>query len=224
MPTPPFTALLAGGTGLVGSHLLELLLKDQNYNKVIFLTRREIGRKDPKLKEVITDFNNLAEHARELKADHVFCCLGATIKKAGSEDKFYEIDHDYPLRLAEISLQQGATHYLLVSALGADAKSMIFYNRVKGEVERDISALAWHALHIFRPSLLLGQRDEKRVGESVARMISASLPFLFMGPLKKYSPTEAEDVANAMMKAAYKSKSGIFVHETEEIKRMAAEV
>lgn len=202
------TALIAGATGATGKALLYQLLEDQSYIKVIALTRRPLTVKHHKLTQVQADFNQLNEVADQLQADDVFCCLGTTIKVAGSRENFYRVDHDYVYELAKTCLAGGATQFIMVSALGANADSGIFYNRVKGEIERDVAALNYPAFIIVRPSLLLATRASIRTGEVIAKYLMSALAFLFIGPLKRYKAIPVETVAKAMRHYAGENLSG----------------
>jgi uncharacterized protein YbjT (DUF2867 family) len=192
----PRTALLAGATGLVGSFLLERLLASPRYARVVVWARREIGKSHPKLEVEIVDFERLAQ--RRLEADDVFCCLGTTIRQAGSQKAFHHVDFDYPVALAGAAARSGAKRFLVVSALGANKRSRVFYNRVKGEMEEAVRIAAVPKTTIVRPSLLAGPRAESRLGERIGLALSALL-----GPLLgKYRPIHAEHVAAAMIRAA----------------------
>mgnify|MGYP006313076297 FL=1 len=162
------TAIIAGSTGLIGSQLLQLLLESPIYEKIIALTRKDLPH-HPKLVQVLAEAGNISEKFEWLKADDVYCCLGTTMAKAGSKEKFREIDYDYPLELARITHSLGARQYLLVSALGADKDSSLYYNKVKGEVEEAISAVGFETLHIFRPSLLLGPRVNPKLSSMISQ-------------------------------------------------------
>jgi len=207
------TALIAGSTGLIGSQLLQLLLESARYEKVIAITRKSLGD-HPKLIQVIVEARDIAGRAEQLRADDIFCCLGTTMEKAGSREKFRAIDYDYPLQLAGITHSLGAKQYLLVSSLGANNDSSLYYNRVKGEVEEAISAVGFDSLHIFRPSLLLGARSEKRSGEDAAKLIYKFFGFLIP---KKYHAIESSQVAAAMLHFASDNKNGKFLHESDEL-------
>jgi uncharacterized protein YbjT (DUF2867 family) len=214
------TALIAGASGLVGSHLLRLLLQSERYSQVISVGRRELPLIHPKLDQQLVDFDDLKKYKAELVADDVFCCLGTTIKKAGSKEAFYKVDHTYVLRLAEITLEKNATQFLVVSAMGADAGSMIFYNKVKGEMERDVQQLGFPTVHIFQPSLLLGEREEHRTGEEVGAMLMKPLSRLMIGPLRKYKPILAETVAKAMLQAAAKDQQWVHTYPSDQIQQL----
>ena len=210
-------AVIAGATGLVGSHLLELLKDDPDFDEVWVLTRRSLNIKQKKIKEVLTDFRDLEEALKNVKATHVFCCLGTTMAKAGSKEAFKMVDLDYPLELARIMLEKNAEKYLLVSAIGASTRSLFFYSRVKGEVESEIRRLGYPGLVIFRPSLLLGDRKENRTGEDIAKRAYGFLDKIFIGPLKKYKGIHAGTVAACMRRMAKKSHRGTWIIESDQI-------
>ncbi|MFD2514585.1 oxidoreductase [Pontibacter locisalis] len=218
------TALIAGASGLVGGHCLNLLLQSDRYSQVISIGRHDLPLIHPKLEQRVVAFNKLKASSSILVADDVFCCLGTTIKKAGSKEAFYKVDHTYVVELANITAQKGAAQFLVVSAMGADAGSMIFYNKVKGEMERDVQQQGFDAVHIFRPSLLLGDREEKRSGEELASKIMKPLSNLMVGPLKNYKPIEAETVAKAMVYAAAQNQKGVHIHSSDEIATLGSKL
>lgn len=201
-------ALLLGASGLVGGHCLGYLLADDFYSRVNILVRRELPIHHPKLVQHPVDFDRLENHAAVLCGDDVFCCLGTTIAKAGSREAFRRVDFGYPVKIAGLALKGGAKQFLLVSALGADAGSPIFYNRVKGQVEEAIDHCGFETLHIFRPALLTGKRVERRPIEDLGRMLSRLFPFVFSGPLKKFRPIAAEALAYAMVEIAREQWQG----------------
>ncbi|WP_221177323.1 NAD-dependent epimerase/dehydratase family protein [Nocardioides marmoriginsengisoli] len=196
------TALIAGATGLVGSHLLDQLLADDHWDRVVSVGRREVDRSDPKLTQLIVPFPGIGDLPA---ADDVFSCLGTTIKVAGSQDAFRAVDHDAVVALAEAAHRAGATQFLHVTALGASARSRIFYNRVKGETERDVSAAGVPATVAFRPSMIDGTRpDVSRPGESVGLVAMRAV-----GPLLgRFRPNRASDIAAAMIREAKASRPG----------------
>lgn len=215
------TALLLGASGLIGGHCLELLLADSEYARVTILVRKTLSQAHPKLTQQVVDFDRLTEVAEAFRVQDVFCCLGTTIKTAGSQEAFRKVDFTYPVESARLAVQQGATQFLLVSSLGANAKSSVFYNRTKGEVERAVAASDLSSVQIFRPSLLLGQRAEVRSGELVAEKLSRALSFLLVGPLRKYRPIEARAVAAAMIAVAKDQRAGIHLYESNQIAEIA---
>jgi uncharacterized protein YbjT (DUF2867 family) len=207
-------AVLAGTTGLVGSHLLDLLLNDAHYTRVVALSRKALNLQHPKLQNLVVDFARLEEYAAQLKAEDVFCCLGTTIRQAGSQSAFRKVDFDYPLNLAKVTQEQGAKQYLLVTALGSDKSSSIFYNRVKGEVEEAIGQVGFDSYHIFQPSMLLGDRKESRAGEGVGKAVMTALDFLIP---KKYKAIEATKVAKGMLAIAKQNQAGKHIHVSGEL-------
>jgi uncharacterized protein YbjT (DUF2867 family) len=205
------TALIAGASGLTGGYLLTQLLDDPEYSTVIAYVRKSSGLTHPKLKEILVDWETLLE---PVAAEDVFCCLGTTIKKAGSQEAFRRVDYDYPLQLAQLQYRGGSQQFLLVSAMGADAKSAIFYSRVKGELENALQSIGYKSLHIFRPSFIAGPRKESRPGEKIGLAIFSLLSPLFIGPLKKYAPIQAEHIARAMLRTAQKNEPGMRFYDS----------
>lgn len=217
----PTTALLLGATGLVGGHVLDLLLADPAYTRVTVLGRRPVARMHPKLDQRTANFDRLREeHAISFAVDDVFCCLGTTIAAAGSQDAFRRVDHDYVVSAARAAAEHGARRYLLVSAAGANARSRIFYNRVKGEAEDGVRAQALEGVAILRPSLLLGERAESRTGERWAQRIMPAMDWMMVGPLRRYRPIEAATVARAMVRLAKEGTRGVRVLESDEIQQI----
>ena len=210
------TALLAGATGLVGSHCLSQLLSDPAYGRVVTVVRRPLPLGDPKLDTRVVDFDRLAD-ADLPRVDDVYCALGTTIRRAGSRDAFRRVDHGYVVALARRAAERGAARFVLVSAIGADARSPVFYSRVKGETERDVAAVGFEAVHLLRPSLLVGERSEHRPGERLMIGLFTRLAPLLVGPLRRYRPIAAEVVARAMRVVARRDERGTHVHESDRI-------
>lgn len=214
-------ALVAGASGLVGSHCLARLLKAPEYTRVIAIGRRPLPHDDPKLEQRVVDFDRLGRTGVDFpQADDVFCCLGTTMKQAGSEAAFRQVDFTYVLSVASLSLGAHARQFLLVSSLGATPKSRIFYSRVKGETEAAVVALPFEGRQIFRPSILLGERREHRTGESVGLAVMRGTAFAMVGPLRKYRPIAAATVAEAMVRVALRAPHGVNVYESDEIERL----
>jgi uncharacterized protein YbjT (DUF2867 family) len=207
------TALIAGSTGLIGKQLLQMLLNSDRYSKVVAITRNDLPA-HPKLVVLKVEFEKPEQWAESLIGDDVFCCLGTTMAKAESKENFYKVDFSYPLFIAKAAHSHGAKQYLLVSALGANKESSIYYNRVKGEIEDSIKQIRYKAIHIFRPSLLLGSRDEKRSGEDAAKIFYKIFGFLIP---KKYQAIDSHKVAKAMITLASQDDKGIFIHESKEL-------
>ncbi len=212
------TAWLAGATGLVGGFVLKQLIASERYARVVVVTRRTIQAEDPKIDQRVVNFGQLAAMDLDLPAaDDVFCALGTTIKKAGSQEAFRHIDLDFPLALANKALACNAKQFLLVSSVGANAKSKNFYLRTKGELEDAVSALPFKAIHIFRPSVLVGPREERRAAERAGIVFMKLVSPMLVGGLRKYHPIEAEDVARSMVSAAAREGSGKSVYEYNEM-------
>lgn len=211
----PKTALVVGATGLIGSQLVDLLLKSNRYKEVRVLVRKSLANPNPKLVEIL--YNFAQPDATRVVGDDVFYCLGTTMKQAGSKEAFYAVDHEYPMQIARFARQNGAAQYLIVTAMGADPKSAFFYNRVKGEVERDMRAVGFTSLHIFRPSLLLGDRGERRLGEKIGETVMRFFDPIMVGTLKKYRAIDSDKVARAMLACASQEQAGVFVHESGEL-------
>lgn len=210
-------AIIAGATGLVGSKLLDLLLDDKAYSEVIVVSRKPVSQESSKFKNIVIDFDDMVNVKQHLKADDIFCCLGSTMKNAGSKEKFKKVDLEYPLELAKLTKANGARKFLIISALGADAGSSVFYNKVKGKVEDEIADLGFEAYHIFRPALLTGPRKEKRTGEDVFKALFKVVDYILIGPLKKYRSIHRDKVARAMNQIAHRDKKGKHIHESFEL-------
>lgn len=215
------TAVIAGATGLTGRFLLDLLLRSGDYKKVIALTRKKIRVQNKKLEQYLINFDQLESHSELLNADDIFCCLGTTIKKAGSQDSFRKVDFEYVVKLAELSHLKNARQFLMISALGADPDSRIFYNRVKGDAELAVQDFGFRATHIFRPSMLLGSRREFRAGEFFAGVILHTVSPVMIGKLKRYRGIKARDVAAAMLNVAGQVNNGVHIYESEKITALA---
>ena len=212
------SALIAGATGLVGGECLRRLLAHPAWTTVIALVRRDIDSKStsPKLRPVLTDFTALERVRDRLAADHVFCALGTTMRKAGSRAAFRTVDLEYPLRLAQLTRAGGARHFSLVSAVGADPHSAFYYSRVKGELEDELTAMGWPSLAIFRPSVIEGQRGESRPLERLSGRLLRLAP-------AAWRPVAAGDIAAAMTAVAVASPPGVTIVESREIAARARE-
>lgn len=217
---PQKTALLLGASGLTGGHCLDYLLRDAHYKQVVALVRRPLPVEHPKLVQHQVDFTDLNNCPAGMQINDVFCCLGTTIKKAGSQKAFYEVDFVYPTEIAKLSLAMGAEQFLLISALGANPKSSIFYNRVKGKVEEAIAGYGFKGFCIFRPSLLLGERKENRPAEKFGEKLFSWFSFAFIGALQKYKPIESRAVAFAMVEVAREQLQGKRIVESSEMQSM----
>ncbi len=211
-------SVIAGATGLVGGFCSKLLLASPDCHQLISLVRRgSSSSQDPKLHDEMVNFSRLADVTVGKPVDTVFCCLGTTIRKAGSQPAFREVDFDYVVSLGRWGLEHGASHFLVVSAMGADAGSRVFYNRVKGEMEAAVSKLGYASVDIFRPSLLLGARKESRPGERIGEAALAVLNPFLLGSWRHYRSIPAETVARAMVEKARAAVPGVHIHLSGDI-------
>ncbi|MCX5866538.1 MAG: oxidoreductase [Proteobacteria bacterium] len=211
------SALLVGASGLVGGHCLKFLLESDRYEKVITLIRKLLITEHQKLEQHEIVFDRLEQYPELIAANDIFCCLGTTIKQAGSQKAFSQVDFTYPYETAKAARRNGAESLSIITAIGANPNSPFFYNRVKGNVENTVSRLGFPRFYIFRPSLLLGERREPRLGEKFAQGLSRKFSSFLAGPLKKYRPIEAEVVAFAMVQMAREGPAGVNIFESDQI-------
>ncbi len=207
----PQHILLAGATGLIGEHLLDRLLSEPTVERVLAPSRRPLAA-HPHLENPVGELLDLLPQLSG-RIDSAFCCLGSTIKQAGSQEAFRAVDHDLVLAFARRARELGARHLLVISALGADANSSVFYNKVKGETEEALKAQGWPQLTLVRPSLLLGPRSEFRLGERLAAPFMRWLP-------GKYRGIEATVLARALWRLALEEGEGVRVVESDQLRRL----
>jgi uncharacterized protein YbjT (DUF2867 family) len=214
------TAIIIGSTGLIGSQLLQLLLKSENYSTVITFVKRDTGIQHPKLKQHIIDFDKPESYQDLVEGDDFFCTIGTTIKKAGSQEAFRKVDFEYPEQFAKIAIKNKIKQFLIISSLGSDANSSSFYLKTKGEIENFLKASTLEKVSILRPSLLLGNRNEFRLGEKVGAFFMKAFSFLFIGKVKKYKPIESEIVARALFAIAQQNNKGFTIYESDWIQEI----
>lgn len=214
-------ALLFGATGFIGAQLLPMLLASADYDRVTIVVRRDPGLAHAKLVTLVGDLDSLPMLAEQIDADDVFIALGTTKAREPDQAAYYRIDHDYPVTAAALAQARGATGVFLVSAVGASAESSVFYLRTKGETERDIIALGLARIHIFRPSLLLGQREERRPLERFMVTTWPLIDWLFVGGARKYRGMTGADVARAMLRAAEDGAPAARIHEWADMQALA---
>ncbi len=210
------TAVVAGASGLVGTHVLEALLASPHYSRVVALVRRPLNTKHAKLEELPADVDFLVG----FPVDDVFCALGTTIRKAGSKEAFLKVDKDLPISFARWALLNGAQQFALVSSVGADAASSNFYLQVKGSLEAELSAMSFRSVHLARPSFLLGKRAEQRIGEKLGIYAAALVQPFLLGKLRIYRSIEARTVGRALVSAAIAAKAGRFVYHFDELQQL----
>tara|TARA_B100000530_G_scaffold43274_1_gene24564 strand:- start:208 stop:864 length:657 start_codon:yes stop_codon:yes gene_type:complete len=196
------TALVFGSSGLVGGHLLNQLIENDNYNKIKIFVRSEPKNHNPKVEIIKTDFNNLENHKEDIKGDDCFFCIGTTKQNSPDKNEYRRVELDIPKKIAQIAKSNSVNSFVFVSSGYADPKSSGDYLKFKGEVEEELKRLNFPKLGIMRPSFLLGDRKEKRVGEKLGIFVFKLLSPLFLGPLKKMKPIHSETVAKAMIKIA----------------------
>jgi len=195
-------AIVYGASGLVGSYILKNLLDNDNYEQIIIVSRKDLHIRHPKLKTLISDFQSLINHVKDIDADEIYIALGTTQQKTPDKKDYYQIDHDYPVLAAKLAKENDAKSVFLVSSVGANINSSLFYIKTKGETERDIIDLNFDHTHIFRPSMILGDRKENRPLEKVFKTIWKLINPLLMGRLSKYKGLDAKYIAKAMMNSA----------------------
>lgn len=211
------TALIIGSTGLVGAQLLNLILESPVYDKVVVFVKRETSIKHPKLIQHLIDFDKIENYQNLVVGDDFFCTIGTTIKKAGSQEAFKKVDLIYPKQFAQIALKNKVSQFLIISSLGANEQSTNFYLKTKGEMEAFLKKLTFKSTIILRPSLLLGNRTEFRVGEKFGAIFMKTISILLFGKLQKYKPIESKTVAKALFELAQQNQDGFKIYESNEI-------
>ncbi|WP_142527605.1 NAD(P)H-binding protein [Pedobacter westerhofensis] len=214
-------AIVAGASGAIGNSLLFHLLGNKNYAHVLILVRSELRIQHPKLQQLVVDYDRISDYAAQLNADVVFCCLGTTKSKTPDQRQYKKIDYQYPLDIARITSRNGSKGFHLISSIGADKNSKMFYTRTKGEVENDLQQVPFDDIHIYRPSLLDAPRKDKRFMESSMNIIMNVINPVLIGGLKKYRSIRVEDIAKTMIRLSLEDKKGIFVHESDEIQKLS---
>lgn len=216
-----YKAIIAGASGLIGSSLLTILLNESAYTDVTVLVRKKTGITHPKLTEIIVDFDKLDDFISEINGHALFCCIGTTKNKTPDLTEYFKIEHDYPVKLGQLAIKNNVKQYHYVSSIGADKNSTAYYTKFKGQTEYDLQQLNLPSLHIYRPSILSGERKEHRPMEKFANGLMSVINPLLVGSLKKYRSIPAKTVAMAMYKQSINSEEGIFIHSSDQIKQIA---
>ncbi|MVN22780.1 NAD(P)H-binding protein [Mucilaginibacter arboris] len=216
-----YKAVIAGASGLIGGLLLKHLLDHHDYDEVVVLVRKELNFRHQKLKQLIVDFDRLEHYEQDINGHALFCCLGSTKSKTPDLSIYRKIDHDYPVQLAKIGAKNSMQQFHLVSALGANINSTTFYIKLKGETEADVKQVKLRRICISQPSLLTGNRQEKRITEQFATVIMKIINPFLIGKLQKYRSIPANTVALAMLNESLKSNPGIFTYTSDQIKKLA---
>lgn len=214
-------AVLFGASGLIGNCCLRRLLVHQAYEKVISIGRSPLKASHPKLIHYEVDMRNTDEYRHLMRGDDLFIAIGTTMKKAGSREAFYAIDHDLAFNIAKTGSLQGMNQLIFVSSIGADNRSMIYYLKVKGELENNVKRLPYWGIHIMRPSVLLGNREEQRPVEKIAGFFGKKLHNMPGSIVADLAPIDADEVARAMVQAAQSLKQGTHVHHGSEIVKLS---
>lgn len=217
----PTDITLVGATGLVGHELLFILSHIKEVSQIKAITRSPLGKVPPRTDNIILNLEQMSSHAMALSSQVFICCLGTTLKKAGSKEAFKQVDLTYVLEFAKIAEACGAKKLLVISAMGANADSAFFYNQVKGEMEQGLRNLAIPQIEVFRPSLILGKRKEARRSEDLAQKLSPWTNKFLIGPLKKYRAIKAQDIARAMGIAVLNFQPGFYVYDSDKIQEIA---
>lgn len=216
-----YKAIIVGASGLIGSSLLTILLNEPSYAEITVFVRTKIGIEHPKLKQIIADFNNIEDYAKEITGHALFCCLGTTKNKTPDLNDYFKIEHDYPVILGQLAVKNSVTQYHYISSIGADKNSSAYYIKFKGQTEYDLQQLKFDSLYIYRPSILTGERKEHRPMEKFAAALMYVLNPLLIGGLKKYRSIPAKTVAMAMYKQSINNDEGIFIYSSDQIKQLA---
>ncbi|WP_276168860.1 NAD-dependent epimerase/dehydratase family protein [Zobellia alginiliquefaciens] len=221
METQKKTAIILGATGLTGGILLQLLLEDDRYEKIKLFSRSSVGSSHEKIEEHLGDLMKLEQFKSDFTGDEVFCCIGTTKSKTPNKEVYRNIDYGIPVAAAKLSAKHAISSFLVISSMGANAKSSVFYNRVKGEMEAAVQKEHLGKTYMFRPSLIGGKREEKRAGEWLFKQLMKVVNLVLAGPLQKFRSIQPETIATAMVKVA---NDGFESHiiESDTIKKIAA--
>lgn len=215
------TAILLGATGLTGGILLQKLLNDSRYKKIILFSRSSVKINNSKIEEHLVDLFQLEKYKELFKADHIFCCIGTTKSKTPNEETYRKIDYGIPVTAAKLCKENVISTFTVISSLGANPDSRMFYNKIKGEMQRDVQAQKIKNTYIFQPSLIAGDRREKRFFENFAKQAMKILNYALIGPLKKYRSIHPETIARAMVIVSNRGYEKSLI-ESDEIKKIAA--
>lgn len=216
-----YQVILVGSSGLIGSHLLSELIRSEHISDILLLARRPSGISDPKVRELILNFDDLDLYADYLKADIIFSCLGTTRGQVSDQTEYRKIDLEYPVKILQLGMLKGLQQFHIVTSIGADASSANSYLRLKGELEDRLKSLGVPSLHIYQPSFLKGTRAQNRPAEKLINLVSVLLDLFLLGPLKKYKSIKAETVAKAMLNQSLKDLKGTFTYPSIQIQKLS---
>lgn len=219
MEKEKYTALILGSNGLIGSELLAQLQEKEEYAKVYAISRKPMKLAHSKIINILADQNNIEDRLVDVDFDHLYICIGTTKKKTPDLEEYFSIDHDYPVSVAKIAKKRSCYSVAVVSSIGANENSSQFYLQTKGKLEQSLIGMSFEKLHIFRPSLLLGDRDEKRFGEDIGKIFMKIFGIFCIGPFKKYKAIPASKVSKSMIINSLRNDKGVFFHTYKEIVR-----
>jgi hypothetical protein len=214
-------AVVFGASGLVGRNLVELLSKDERYKEIKVFNRRNIIYESPKVKQINCDLENIDDISKQISGDDLFCCLGSTMKKAGSKEAFEFIDYVIPVKLSRIAFENKFTSFIAISSMGTNRITNNFYLNVKGRMEKGIQQFGIHNIAVVRPSIILGKRNEFRISESIGKIFMRIIKPFLIGNLKKYRAIEAKTIAKSMITIA-NQRGNKFNYDSEEIELLAS--
>lgn len=215
-------ALIFGASGLTGSELLKLLIELNYYDEVVSFVRKETTPDGPRCRNILSDYNNLSMYVHEFKGADIFCCLGTTIRKVNyNKEAFKKADLYLPLEIAQLGAEFGSKQFLVISSLSANANSNVFYSKIKGEMQEKLKAIKLYSIHVFQPSLLLGERKEYRLGERIGAAVLKGFNIFLSGRLFKYRAIKSYDVAKAMIQVARNYTPGFHIYTSDQIQKIA---
>ncbi|WP_018676261.1 NAD(P)H-binding protein [Riemerella columbina] len=210
------TAIVLGATGLTGRYLLDLLLQSDTYENVKVFTRTPTNKQHPKLEEIVCDLLHLEQHAKDFTADEVFCCIGTTKAETPDKKRYHAIDYGIPVSAAKLAELNNIPTFSVISAMGADANSSVFYSKTKGEMEQEVLKCDIPNVLVYRPSLIYGERKDSRWAENIGTVLMKGLQFLLIGPLKKYRAIRGEDLAKALFLGTHRKGHQIILRDAFE--------
>jgi uncharacterized protein YbjT (DUF2867 family) len=217
----PFKVILVGASGLIGNHLLSNLISSDDISEITLLVRNKIGISNPKVVELVINFDEINQYSSIITGDIIYCCIGTTKSKTPDATNYRRIDLEYPLNLAKIGVENGVSQFHVISSLGANSESKNAYLKLKGELEKELKKLNIQSLHIYQPSFLDGNRKENRPLEKIMLPIWKLINPLLLGPFENYRSIQASDVAKAMINQSKKELKGIFTYPSKQIKELA---
>jgi uncharacterized protein YbjT (DUF2867 family) len=217
----PYSVILVGSSGLIGSNLLSELIQSEAISEILLLVRRSTDVSSSKVKELIVNFEKPNSYSIDIQADIIYSCLGTTKSETPNSSLYRQIDLEYPLNLAKLGQKNGVAQFHIISSLGADAGSSNSYLKLKGELEQELKKLSMSSLHIYQPSFLIGERKKDRLADKIMKPVFRLIDPLLIGPLKKYRSIKAADVARVMLNQSIKDLKGTFTYPSIKIQELA---